>query len=277
MACKIYAHLEVDGFEPIVAPIEIPKPEEMQFGTLKDAFIKYCARQNKGVEPMGYDQCCFWNQDDCPIADRASVALFAWEYNDFFLKQLPERNDHSALSSSQKERGELSYYYAHNRGHGSLVSKPQTLKSVQTQPSAAPTAPTALPSASAVSSGVGHFNTKQSPFGTDITGYETITTYTWEDHASTVKVLLPLEGVGKLPADSVKSKFGLRSFEILVNGYEGKNLRFATFKTHGELQPEECKHNVRANRVTVVLKKAKDDDIWYDLMKKRAIGDDDDP
>merc|ERR1719343_444669 len=99
------------------------------------------------------------------------------------------------------------------------------------------------------------FNNKQSPFGTKITGYETITTYTWEDHdGDTVKVLLPLEGIGKLPPGAVRSQFGERAFEVLIDGYNGKNLRFATHKTHGEMKPEECKHVVRANRVNLVKK-----------------------
>ena len=64
---------------------------------------------------------------------------------------------------------------------------------------------------------------------------------------------------------------------LLVEGLGGKNLRFACYKTHGEIKPEECKHVVRANRVNLVLRKAKDKEHWFDLFKKRAIGDDDDP
>merc|ERR1711879_222391 len=109
------------------------------------------------------------------------------------------------------------------------------------------------------------FNTKQSPFGTDITGFETITSYTWEDHDdNTVKVLVPLEGVGMLEAHQVQARFDVRAFELLVSGYKGKNLRFACYKTHGEMKPEECRHKVMANRVNLVIRKAKEKDIWFD-------------
>merc|ERR1719240_2523720 len=169
--------------------------------------------------------------------------------------------------------GELSYYYAHDRQKQSLVSRPQA-----TSVSASSFAQPIKRDPIAAAPGSTRFNNKQSPFGTDITGYETITSYTWEDHdGDTVKVLVPLDGVGKLPASQVRSHFSDRQFELLVDGYNGKNLRFACYKTHGEMKAEECKHVVRANRVNIVIRKAKKDDIWFDLFKKRAIGDDDDP
>lgn len=274
---KIYAHLDVEGRQPVTAPVTVPRPEEMQFGTIKQAFLNYCASQRPEEGALSYDSCCFWNHEHYPIADRTPIALHAWEHNDFFLRPLPEKigAEDGALAASRKERGELSYYYAHDSRRGGLVSKPQAtsaIPAVAPKPAAVPRAPL---SNAPKSKG---FNSKQSPFGTDITGYETITTYTWEDHdGNIVKVLLPLEGVGKLPPGAVRSQFGERSFEVLVDGYYGKNLRFATWKTHGEMNPDECKHMVRANRVTLVLKKAKEKDIWFDLFKKRAIGDDDDP
>jgi len=86
-----------------------------------------------------------------------------------------------------------------------------------------------------------------------------------------------MDGVGKLPPSAVRSNFGERSFELLVDGYDGKNYRFACYKTHGEMKPDECKHVVRANRVNLVLRKAKEKDIWFDLFKKKAVGDTDDP
>lgn len=92
-----------------------------------------------------------------------------------------------------------------------------------------------------------------------------------------MKVLIPLDGVGKLEPSQVRSNFGERTFELLIDGYQGKKLRFACSKTHSEVKPEECKHVVRANRINLVLKKAKEKDIWFDLFKKRAIGDDEEP
>jgi len=279
MVCKVYAHLDVQGHPALTLPVEIPKPEETQFGVVKQALLRhYAARGGAGCELPDENACCFWNQDCCPIADRAPVAVHAWEHNDFFLRPLPEGSDGAAagaLAASRKERGDLSYYYAHNRGHSSLVGgvrAPSSAAAAAVLPAAAPRQPLVAGPAA------GRYNFKQSPFGTDIAGYETITTYTWEDHDdNTVKVLLPLDGIGKLPPSAVRSQFGERCFEVLIEGYNGKNLRFATHKTHGEMNPDECKHMIRANRITMVIRKAKEKDIWFDLFKKRAIGDDDDP
>mmetsp|Transcript_95545 Transcript_95545/g.279406 ORF Transcript_95545/g.279406 Transcript_95545/m.279406 type:complete len:276 (-) Transcript_95545:82-909(-) len=275
MPCKVYAHLNIDGRPSFTLPMEVQQPEEIKFGAMKQAFLQQYAATYPEDAPVAYEDCCFWNQDTFPVSDRSPLALHLWEHNDFFLRSLPtDSQAASALAASQKQRGELSYYYAHDRqlgGGRALVSKPPTTGA--TAP-AAERRPVEAPRAQATAG----FNYKQSPFGTDIRGYESITSYTWEDHNDdTVKVLVPLDGVGKLPPEQIRSSFGVRSFELLVDDYNGKKLRFACYKTHGEMKPEECKHTVRANRINLVLRKAKEKDIWFDLFKKHAIGDDDDP
>lgn len=268
---KVYAHLDWAGQPGLTLPVEVGRPEETQFGALKQALLTKLYEQFPNSEHIDYTQCCFWNQEFCPIADRAAIAVYAWEHNDFFLRPLPEGTTQSgALKASQEKRGGLSYYYAHDRGGNSLVSRP---------PAAAPPVQPVNREPIQMHTGVEkRFNTKQSPFGTDINAYETITSYTWEDKdGDTVKVLIPLDGVGKLPPSQVRSSYAERAFELLIDDYCGKNLRFACYKTHGEMKPEECKHVVRANRVNLVLRKAKEKDIWFDLFKKRAIGDEDDP
>merc|ERR1712032_476874 len=105
-------------------------------------------------------------------------------------------------------------------------------------------------------------------------------TYTWEDHNDwTVKICVPLKDVGKLSPGQIRAQFDLRAFELLIDGYgqDKKNMRFACYKTHGEMTTEECRHVVRANRVNLIIRKAKETDIWFDLFNKRAIGDTDDP
>ena len=267
MTCKVYAHLDLAKLPSFVLPIHVGRPEETQFGTLKQTFLEEFQRRfSDNDSNLAYDKLCFWNQDVCPIPDRSSVASFAWEHNDFFLRLLPETADSGALKASREKRGELSYYYAHNHGQGTFISKPQVTVP-QTKPE-----PIHIPVENKTK-----FNPKQSPFGTDITKYETLDSYTWEDSDETVKVLVPMDGVGKLNPEQVQSRFGDRSFELLVEGLQGRNLRFACYKTHGEMKPLECKHVVRANRVNLILRKAKDKDHWFDLFKKRAIGDDDDP
>eukprot|EP00929_Paragymnodinium_shiwhaense_P022509 TRINITY_DN14367_c0_g1_i2.p1 TRINITY_DN14367_c0_g1~~TRINITY_DN14367_c0_g1_i2.p1 ORF type:complete len:274 (-),score=76.17 TRINITY_DN14367_c0_g1_i2:252-1073(-) len=273
MPCKIYAHLDLEGRTPFSLPLQVQRPEDALFGNVKQALIQQYAQKFPDEEPVDYNKHCFWNEDRCAIADRSAVAVYVCEHNDFFLRALPEgAASESALKASQQKRGELSYYYAHNRKTASLVSK------VPAAAAAAPPAAPREPLKNPVVTTAGKFNTKQSPFGTDISQYETITKYTWEDHdGDTVKVLVPLDDVGKLNPGQIRAHFGERQFELLVDNYKGKNLRFACNKTHGEMKPEDCKHVVRANRVNLVIKKAKEKDIWFDLFKKRAIGDDDDP
>jgi len=274
MPSKVYVHYDIQDQPPLSMPVEIGRPEEMQFGTIKQALISHYGAQFPDQAALDYNSLCFWNQDNCPIADRASVAVYSWEHMDFYLRPLPEgaAGDAGALSASREKMGELSYYYAHDRQRQPLVSRPQT-----TAVSASSYAPAPRQAPPKVTPGGKTFNNKQSPFGTDIQGYETITSYTWEDHSDdTVKVLVPLDGIGKLPASQVRSQFNERQFELLVDGYNGKNLRFACYKTHGEMKFEECKHVVRANRVNLVIRKGKEKDIWFDLFKKKAIGETDD-
>jgi len=269
MTVKVYAHFDGDGMPQFTLPINVHRPEDTQFGTLKQSFLEKYAQLNPNGR-LASSEYCFWNQDHCPIADRCPVATFTWEHNDFFLRRLPLSSDASKLSAfnaSQQQRGELSYYYAHNRGVQPLVSQ-----------APAPVEERAPLSQRPAPAGAVKFNSKQSPFGTNINQYETITSYTWEDKdGDTVKVLVSVEGVGRLPPENVRAHFDVRAFELLVEGLDGKNLRFACYKTHGEMKPELCKCVVRANRVNLILRKAKEKDIWFDLFKKRAIGDDDDP
>jgi hypothetical protein len=275
--CKIYGHIDTAGRHEFCQPFVIPRPDEMQFGTIKQEFLARFEAAHPNEASLKYEECCFWNQDCCPIPDRSAIALFAYEHNDFFLRLLPasQREATTSLGASQEKRGELSYYYAHNQRNQSLISRPSAVASV------APAQPKREPlKVAPTGDRTGIYNSKQSPFGTDISQYETITTYTWEDgghDGDTVKVLVPLEGVGKLPPGNIRTNFGVRQFELLVDGYNGKNVRFACNKTHAEMKPDECKHIIRANRVNLLLRKAKEKDVWFDLFKKRAIGDDDDP
>jgi len=121
-------------------------------------------------------------------------------------------------------------------------------------------------------------NSRQSPFGTNIEKYETLTKYSFEDADDRrVKVFIPLDNVGKLEPENVTAQFGLRAFELLVHGLNGKNYRLGCSKTHAEIDETRCSYAVRANRVTLTLRKKKDGDVWFDLFKKKAIGDKDDP
>merc|ERR1712096_205021 len=78
------------------------------------------------------------------------------------------------------------------------------------------------PVSTAPSTAPSKFNLKQSPFGTDVQKYISFQDYSWSDNPTTVKVYVKLEGVGKLPTGNIRSKFGHREFELLVDDYCGK-------------------------------------------------------
>ncbi|CAE8638030.1 unnamed protein product, partial [Polarella glacialis] len=212
----VYAHLDLEGRPAFTLPIEVSAPQETQFGTIKQVFLKHFAVRFPSEELPDYGGYCFWNQDNCPIADRTAIAVHAWEHNDFFLRPLPAGAagaDSGALKDSRAKKGEMSYYYAHDRDRRPLVSKPQALAAAAAPP------PARKPIQAPSSAAGGKFNPKQSPFGTNISLYESITSFSWEDKDSdTVKVELSLDGIGKLSPEKVRSSFGERSFELLIEG-----------------------------------------------------------
>lgn len=129
--CKVYAHIDEEGKPAFTLPVHVQRPEEMQFGTVKQATLGEYATKFPDAA-VDYQDYCFWANDTCPIADRCPVALYAWEHNDFFLRPLPEQmSTDSALAASNKKKGELSYYYAHDRATAGLISKPQTFAPAQ--------------------------------------------------------------------------------------------------------------------------------------------------
>ncbi|CAD7967685.1 unnamed protein product [Amoebophrya sp. A120] len=162
-------------------------------------------------------------------------------HDDFFLKPATENSENSLSKGN-----ELSYYYAHGTKADSSSSQNSTTAR----------APLELSQTASKGTSATH-NKRQSPFGTNIELYETITKYSFEDHNNTtVKVFVPLDNVGKLDASKVESRFGERSFELLVHGYQGKNWRLGCAKTHEFINVEKSRHAIRNNKVTLYLHKA---------------------
>jgi hypothetical protein len=256
---RVYAHLDAAD-EGFTLPVDIVDPIDAKFSQVKKCFLDYLA--SKGAAAPKYEDVCFYNDVKLPIADSSTVATFLDEHNDFFLRSLPDRD--SALGANIRSKKDLSYYYAHEKRK--LVSKPP--------PDAPREATVRGPPIPLRPQGQ---NMRQSPFGTDVLKYKTITAYSWEDTNKTiVKVSISFDGVGALGQDAVKCNFGVRQFEVLIHGAT-EQWRFACSKTHAEMDPAECSFAVRKDRVTLKLRKAKDEEVWFDLFKKRAIGDDDPP
>merc|ERR1719253_858496 len=255
---RVYAHLE----GPQTVAIEVDDPASALWGQVKRRALEACDLGEK------YQQVCFYNEDQCPIADRSAVLTYleSSSHGDFWLRPLPDSAE-NALGDSHKKKKDLSYYYAHDRNKQlvSQVAGPaRAAAPVPVRAKATPSGPVT--------------NTRHSPFGTDVSKYESISGYSWEDaNGTTVKVSISLDMVPRLTKDMVSVNFGQRQFEVLVDGE--RKWRFACSKTHAEMQPDACTFSVSegSKRVTLRIRKAKDDEVWFDLFKKRAVGDDDAP
>lgn len=107
----------------------------------------------------------------------------------------------------------------------------------------------------------------------DNLNYQTISTFSWDQTETEVKVLIPCEGVSK---DMVTANFTAKGFEIKVAGLNGKNYRCAANPLHKAVLPAECSFMVPKSqkRVVVKLKKAKSSDYaertWDNLTAKSS-------
>ncbi len=87
---------------------------------------------------------------------------------------------------------------------------------------------------------------------------ETISTYSFSNDSTVVKLYVPLEGVGQLDEASISAHFEERSFEVLVRGYGGDANRVLVLgakRLHGDIEPSKCSHKRLANKVVVTLAK----------------------
>jgi len=107
---------------------------------------------------------------------------------DFVLGPKQAGQDSNKVKQSHTQKGELSYYYSHDGGS----SAPSATAAEKCKPKA-------LKEGEADTSFKNSYNKKQSPFGTDISLYDTISKYSWEDtNHATVKVFVPMPDIGKL-------------------------------------------------------------------------------
>ena len=95
----------------------------------------------------------------------------------------------------------------------------------------------------------------------------------YESGQTWVKVRIDLKDVGKLEKESVVVEFGVRSLDVKLIGYEGKNLRLRVPRTHYPYNPEGSKFLVRDDKIIVSLKKRDASDTWNALHKQEMIGE----
>eukprot|EP00742_Colponemidia_sp_Colp-10_P003194 GILJ01003403.1.p1 GENE.GILJ01003403.1~~GILJ01003403.1.p1 ORF type:complete len:257 (+),score=38.12 GILJ01003403.1:60-773(+) len=236
---KLFLHYEQQ--QPFTLKVELPDDNKTTFGDLKNQFVE-TYRAKLGIKLPAQSLAMSLTRRGRTIQDRSLVAPRVTDGEDIFVKaQVSGTDADNALRANQSKRGDMSYYYAHRPGAAFVPAEPPKMVA-KAETSRAET-------------------------------FHTLGSYSYEDADQFVSVSVSLDGVGSLPADQVTTSFASTSFELLIRNHNGKNYRFAVPRLHAAIVPSECSHRVRPNRVIVKLKKEKKEDHWFDLMKKKAIGE----
>ena len=106
--------------------------------------------------------------------------------------------------------------------------------------------------------------------------YTEISTFGWDQGAydsDTVSVYVTsgMKGVGEVK-DRVTCDFTASSFDLRIQDFNGKNYRLFKDNLEKDILPDKSKVSVRANRITVKLRKVKGDysyDHWQSLTSKK--------
>ncbi|CAH3103922.1 hypothetical protein pdam_00014500 [Pocillopora damicornis] len=86
-----------------------------------------------------------------------------------------------------------------------------------------------------------------------------ITSYAWDQSPKFVKIYINLPEVETLPEENISSKFTSKSMELKVLGLKGKNYHFQIINLLHPILPESSSVKVKSGRVTLLLKKDKDE------------------
>lgn len=87
------------------------------------------------------------------------------------------------------------------------------------------------------------------------------------------RVRIELPDLHTLPKENIIVDFGVRSLDIKLVGYKGKNLRLRVPKTHYQYDAKSSKFEVDEKKITVSIKKISETDNWFTLHKQDLIGE----
>jgi len=90
-----------------------------------------------------------------------------------------------------------------------------------------------------------------------------------DDGKPKVSVYIALEGVGTMASDDIRVEFERISMNLLVRGYNGKNLRLYAAELWSSIDPTKCKVRVKPDMIVLTLKKAQNDGMrpWEKLRR----------
>lgn len=104
--------------------------------------------------------------------------------------------------------------------------------------------------------------------------YKTLQTYSfWEANKKIVRVEVPLPGVHTINKENIISKFEETTLEIKINNLNGLHYLFAVPRLHASVIPNECDVTVKVDKLSIKLRKAKEEDNWSFLYKFKFVGE----
>lgn len=104
--------------------------------------------------------------------------------------------------------------------------------------------------------------------------FKTLTKYSfYEATKKVVKVLIDLPGVHTVPKENIISKFDVRSVEVKIMNLKGLNYYFGVPMTQCGLDPANSEVLITENKITIRIRKEKEDDHWPSLYKFKYLLD----
>lgn len=89
-----------------------------------------------------------------------------------------------------------------------------------------------------------------------------------------VTIYIPLTNVGTIPKSQINCTFTNTSFDLTIEGLEGKDYRLVKDNLDKDIVGEDCKLKIRANKIILKLAKVKSEygsfDFWTDLTSKKS-------
>jgi hypothetical protein len=109
----------------------------------------------------------------------------------------------------------------------------------------------------------------------DAVQFKSLSNYSYyELNPTTIKVMVPLNGVQNLNKEEIKGSFTPTSCEVKVN-LNGVNYYFGVPRLHCSIIPESSTVTTSKDYIVFKLKKANESDNWASLFKMKFVGETD--
>ena len=102
--------------------------------------------------------------------------------------------------------------------------------------------------------------------------YSLITKYGWSDEGKNVKVYVTdLDGIKEVGSDKITCKFTSNSFELIILGYKGKDLKLSIPALNKEIDADKSKFSIKSSSISITLRKEKEAK-WPGLKEGEGAG-----